>query len=69
MENKICQNCWYYSPAPIANKFLEDHVPIENYPYCEFHNELSVVTPHNTCEDWESRKLKLISVIKVLYGA
>jgi len=68
VENKICQNCWYYANAPNTNKFLENHVRLEYYPYCEFHNELSAVTPHNTCENWESKKLKLISVIKILYG-
>jgi hypothetical protein len=69
VENKICQNCWYYAPAPITNKFLEDHVPLEYYPYCELHNELSAITSYNTCENWESKKLKLINVIKILYGA
>jgi hypothetical protein len=68
VENKICQNCWYYAPTPIANKFIEDHVPLEYYPYCEFHNELTSITSDNTCENWESKKLKLINVIKNLYG-
>jgi hypothetical protein len=68
VENKICKNCWYYAPAPITNKLLEDHVPHEYYPYCELHNELSAVRSDKTCEDWESKKLKLINVIKILYG-
>jgi hypothetical protein len=68
VEKKICHNCWYYAPAPINNKFLEDHVSLECLPYCEFHTEFPAITPYNTCENWESRKLKLISVIKTLYG-
>jgi len=68
VENKICKNCWYYAPAPITNKFLEDHVSLEYSPYCEFHNEFPAITPDNTCENWESKKLKLISAIKTLYG-
>ena len=68
MENKICQNCWNYAPAPIENKFLEDRVPSESFPYCEIQKELSTITPNHTCENWESKKLKLISVIKILYG-
>jgi hypothetical protein len=68
VENRICQNCWYYAPTPITNQFLEDSLPIESYPYCEFHNELSSIKPNHTCENWESKKLKLINVVKVLYG-
>ena len=68
METKICQNCWYFAPAPLTKKFLEGHLPLESSPYCEFHNELPVITPDNTCEKWESKKLKLISAIKTLYG-
>ena len=68
MENKICQNCWYYASAPITNKFFEDHVSLEYSGCCEFHNEFSDITPDKTCENWESKKLKLISVIKNLYG-
>ena len=68
VENKICQNCWYYAPARITNMFLEDHVPLEYSPYCEFHNELPSTTHYSTCENWESKKLKLIGVIKTLYG-
>ena len=68
MENKICQNCWYYAPAPIIDKTIEKHVPLKYSPYCEFDNELPTITPNNTCENWESKELKLINVIKSLYG-
>jgi hypothetical protein len=68
VKSKICQNCWYYAPAPVNNKFLEDNVPHECYPYCELNHELSAITSGKTCEDWESKKLKLINVIKILYG-
>jgi len=68
VENKICQNCWYYAPAPVKDNFFEDHVLLEYSPCCEFNNEFPPITPHNTCENWESKKLKLISVIKTLYG-
>jgi len=68
VENKICQNCWHYAPIPITNKFLKDNIATEHYPYCEFHDELPATAPDNTCENWESKKLKLISAIKILYG-
>lgn len=68
MENKICQNCWYYAPAPITNKLLEAQAPFDYSPYCEFHNEYPAIQPDDTCNNWESKKLKLISVIKNLYG-
>ena len=68
MENKICQNCWYYAPAPITNKYHENHVAPEYSPYCEFHNEFPAIAPDNTCENWESNKSKLLSVIKTLYS-
>ena len=68
MENKICQNCWYYAPAPITDKFIENHVSLEYSPYCEFDNEFPSITPNNTCENWESKELKLLNVIKSLYG-
>jgi hypothetical protein len=68
VENKICHNCWYYAPAPINNKFLENHASPKCLPYCEFHTKFPITTPDNTCENWKSKKLKLISVIKILYG-
>jgi len=68
VENKICHNCWYYASARINNKFLEDHVSLEYSPYCEFHTENPAIKPYNTCENWESKKMKLISVVKNLYG-
>lgn len=68
MENKICQNCWYYAPSPVTEKFFEDHRSFEYSPYCEFNNEFPVITPGDTCENWESKKLRLISVIRSLYG-
>jgi hypothetical protein len=68
VENKICQNCWYYAPAPVTDKFFKDPESLEYSPYCEFNNEFSAITPDNICENWESKKLKLISVIKALYG-
>jgi hypothetical protein len=68
VENKICQNCWYFAPAPVADKFFEDHGSLEYSPYCELNNEFPVITPDNSCENWESKKIRLINVIRSLYG-
>ena len=66
--NKICQNCWYYAPAPILNELLEDHVSLECSPYCDFNGDFRSVKPDDTCENWESKILKLIPAVKVLYA-
>lgn len=68
VENKICHNCWYYAPAPTTNKFLEDHVSLECSPYCDLYNDFRSVKPDDTCENWESKMLKLIGIVKTLYG-
>jgi hypothetical protein len=68
VENKICQNCWHYAPAPITDEPIEEHVSLKYSPYCEFDNEFPSITPNNTCENWESKELKLINGIKSLYG-
>jgi len=68
VENKICQNCWYYAPDPVTDKHFEDQVSLEYSPNCEFNNKLPYITPDNTCKNWESNKLRLISVIKKLYS-
>jgi hypothetical protein len=48
MENKICKNCWYYTPAPITKENLDDSVSLEKFPYCELNEVFSVVTPYGT---------------------
>jgi hypothetical protein len=68
VDNKICHNCWNYAPAPDTKRFLEDHVSFECSPYCDFYKDFRSVKPDDTCENWESKMLKLISVVKTLYG-
>jgi hypothetical protein len=69
LENKICHNCWYYTPDPVAtNKIFDDPESVKKIPLCEFYNDFTSVKSDDTCENWESQKLKLISVIKTLYG-
>jgi len=68
VENKICQNCWYYLPATIPKEFLEDHVSLECSSYCDFNKDFRSVKPDETCENWESKILKLIPVVKILYA-
>lgn len=68
MESKICYDCWYYVPVPITNKILDDPESLKKFPHCEFNDDFSSVKPDDTCEKWESKKLRLISVVKTLYG-
>ena len=69
MENKICHNCWYYTPdTAVAIKNFGDSESAKKIPHCEFYNDFPSVKSDETCENWESKKLKLISVIKTLYG-
>ena len=69
MEDKICHNCWYYtSNTAAAIKNFDDSESVKKIPHCEFYNDFPSVKSDETCEKWESKKLKLISVIKALYG-
>jgi hypothetical protein len=68
VENKICHNCWNYTPAPVTNRLHEDAVSLECFPYCKFYDDLRSVKPDDTCENWESKMLKLIPAVKVLYA-
>jgi hypothetical protein len=68
VERKICYNCWYYVHDPTTNKILDDPESVKKFPHCEFNNDFKSVRSDDTCENWESKKLKLISVIKTLYG-
>ena len=68
MENKVCHNCWNYTPARITNRFHEDHVSLKCSSYCDFHKDSRSVRPEDTCENWESKMLKLICVVKTLYS-
>lgn len=68
MENKICQNCWNYIPAPVNNRLLEDPVSLGCSPCCDFNKDLQSVKPDDTCENWESKMLKLMPVVKFLYS-
>jgi len=68
MENKICKNCWYCTPAPSSKEDLDDSVSPEDFSYCEIYEGLPVVKPDDTCKKWKSKKLELISVTKPLFG-
>lgn len=68
VERKICYYCWYYAPDPTTNKILDDSKSVKEFPYCEFFKDFQPVKSDDTCKNWESKKLKLISVIKSLYG-
>jgi hypothetical protein len=68
MESKICYDCWYYVSDPTNNKTLDDPESAKTIPYCEFYNDFKPVKSDDACEHWESKKLKLIGVIKTLYG-
>jgi hypothetical protein len=68
VEKKICNKCWYFSPAPATQKSYDDSPSAEGSPCCEFHDDFPAVSPDNTCKNWKSNKESLISVIKVLYG-
>ena len=69
MDNEVCYNCWNYVPDPTTNKILDDRESVKKIPHCEFYNDFPSVKSDDTCKNWESKKLKLISVIKTLYGA
>lgn len=64
MENKICENCWYYAPVPTTNKFLDDSVSLEDFPCCEFFEDFPVVKPNDTCENWKSHKDNLLRIVR-----
>jgi len=68
VESKICYDCYYYVPNPTINKILDDPESVKKIPHCEFYNDFPSVKPDDSCENWESKKLKLISVIRTLYG-
>jgi hypothetical protein len=68
VERKICYYCWYYVPDPTTNKILDGSESVKEYPHCELFKDFHPVKFDDTCENWESKKLKLISVIKALYG-
>jgi hypothetical protein len=68
VESKICYYCWYYVPDPTTNKILDDSKSVKKFPHCEFFKDFNPVKFDDTCEKWESKKLKLISVIRSLYG-
>jgi len=54
MEEKICENCCHYIPIPSTDKFLDDSVSIEDFPYCEFYDDFPKVKLHDTCSNWKS---------------
>jgi len=68
MEDKICKNCWHYTPAPITKEDLDDSVLLEDFHFCEIYHELPVVKPYDTCKIWKSKRLNLISATKTLFG-
>jgi len=47
---------------------LNDLESAKKNPHCEFYNDYHPVKSDDTCENWESKKLKLIGVVRTLYG-
>ena len=47
---------------------LDDSVSPEDFHYCEIYDEALAVKPGDTCKNWKSKKLELISVTKPLFG-
>jgi hypothetical protein len=68
MENKICLDCWYYIPDPETSKILDESEPVTNFPYCQFYNDNPSAKPDDSCENWESKKFKMINTFKSLLG-
>jgi len=68
VDIKMCKECWYYKPAPSTNNIPDDPKSANKFPCCDFFNDLNSVKPDDTCKNWESNKLKLIGIIKALYG-
>lgn len=64
MEQKICENCCHYAPVPISNKFLDDSISIEDFPYCEFYDDFPKVKPKDTCASWKSRIENLKKIVR-----
>ena len=67
MESKTCHDCWYYVSDPTTTKIFDDPESVKKFPHCEFYEDSPSVTPDETCENWESKRLKLIGIIKTLY--
>lgn len=68
VENKTCHDCWYFVSSHNDNKIFDGAESKKQFPYCEFYSDLPSVKPDDTCGNWESKKMKLINVIKTLYG-
>jgi hypothetical protein len=69
LESKICQDCWYYISDPTISKILDESKSVRKFPYCHFYNDNPSVKPDDSCENWESKKLKMIGAIKSLFGS
>jgi hypothetical protein len=68
VESKICHYCWYYITDPTTSEIIDESEPVKIFPYCHFYNDNPSVKPDHSCENWASKKLRLISAIKGLYG-
>ncbi|HSQ86422.1 MAG TPA: hypothetical protein VLM43_17050 [Desulfobacterales bacterium] len=68
METKICHDCWYYIPDPATSKILDESEVVTNFPYCHFYNDNPSAKPDDSCENWESKKFKMINAFKSLFG-
>jgi len=47
---------------------LDYSVSPEDFPYCELDEGFPDVSPDDTCKNWKSKRLELISVTKTLFG-
>jgi hypothetical protein len=68
MEDKICKNCWYYTPSPITKENFDDFESREDFHCCEIYDEFTAIKPDDNCKNWKSKRLNLISVTKTLFG-
>ena len=68
VEIKMCKECWYYKPDSTLNENLSHPESENKFPCCDFYNDLNSVKPDDTCENWENNKLRLVSIIRALYG-
>ena len=68
METKICHDCWYYIPDPAMSNILDNSESVKIIPYCHFYAGYPSVKPEDSCENWESKKLKMINTFKSLLG-
>ena len=51
MEDKICKNCWYYTPSPITKENFDDFESREDFHCCEIYDEFTAIKPDDNCKN------------------